>query len=103
MPLMQVGVRWSSSLAWRESGSWGRVTLNLRGRQSNGIVCARNFHPARNELEVYLKEHLPEVEVIKPEDVWDCNGVPPDLMLLRTGYEFTDYVGTGLIVEEGVR
>ena len=70
-----------------DPGSWGGVTLRIRGRQADGIICPTHYHKARGDLERVLQRKL-GVEVLRPEELWDCSGVPPDLLVREDGHRF---------------
>lgn len=80
-------VDWSRTRAWGEGGYYGRVHLNLRGREPQGLVEPSEVETLRNGL-------IQEIEalecpnkgpmgnrVLKPEDIYaNVNGIAPDLI-----------------------
>jgi predicted AlkP superfamily phosphohydrolase/phosphomutase len=86
--------------AWAEAGSWGMVYLNVRARQKDGIICPTKFHEARDDLIKMIGRYLPEVTVYKTEELWDCTGVPPDLLVRWDGYEFDEVTNVDNWVED---
>ena len=86
--LRDVGVDWSRTTAWGEGGYYGRVFLNVRGREPEGTVAPEDFERVRDELAERLAaipgpdgEPL-ATRVYKPEEVYDeVNGIAPDLLV----------------------
>jgi predicted AlkP superfamily phosphohydrolase/phosphomutase len=81
-------VDWEKTKAWGGGGYYGRVFLNVRDREPNGIIEPSQFEAERDELAQKLAA-LPgpdgeplNTRVFKPEEIYrDCRGVPPDLMV----------------------
>lgn len=83
-----VDVDWSRTRAWSSGGYYGRVFLNIEGREPAGIVPADQFEQVRDELSAALAgipgangERL-NTSVFKPEAIYRevCN-VAPDLLV----------------------
>jgi predicted AlkP superfamily phosphohydrolase/phosphomutase len=87
-PLAELGVDWSATTAWGEGGYYGRVFLNVEGREPDGTVPPAEFERVRGELAARLAaipgpqgERL-ETRAQTPEELYDeVNGVPPDLLV----------------------
>jgi predicted AlkP superfamily phosphohydrolase/phosphomutase len=86
--LRDVGVDWSRTTAWGEGGYYGRVFLNVRGREPEGTVEPEDFERVRDELaELLAAIPGPDGEplatrVYRPEEVYDeVNGIAPDLLV----------------------
>ncbi|HJQ73416.1 MAG TPA: alkaline phosphatase family protein [Gaiellaceae bacterium] len=86
--LAGAGVDWSATTAWGEGGYYGRVFLNVEGREPQGAVPRADFERVRGELAERLASIPgPEGERLKnrvhtPEELYDeVNGVPPDLLV----------------------
>jgi predicted AlkP superfamily phosphohydrolase/phosphomutase len=82
-------VDWTRTRAWGEGGYYGRLFINRRGREPQGIVSADEYEGLRNELIVKLEalvDHrgLPMgTRAYKPEQIYrQVNGVPPDLLVI---------------------
>ena len=79
---------WSKTLAWAEGGYYGRLFLNVKGREPQGVVDPENYETIRNELAEKIAA-IPDdrgnrlaTRVLKPQDVYhEVNGIPPDLMV----------------------
>ncbi|MFQ6019215.1 MAG: alkaline phosphatase family protein [Dehalococcoidia bacterium] len=81
-------VDWSRTRAWGEGGYYGRVFINVQGREPDGIVEPDRYEALRDELAAKLAaipdhEGRPmETEVYKPEEIYrQCRNVPPDLIV----------------------
>lgn len=82
-------VDWSRTRAWGEGGYYGRVFLNVKGREPQGIVPAGGVEDLRDEL-VQAIEAIPDdtgkplrTRAYKPEDLYPVvRGVPPDLIVI---------------------
>ncbi len=81
-------IDWAHTRAWSSGGYYGRVFLNVAGREPQGIVPATDYERVRDEL-VTAIESIPgpdgerlNTHVFKPEEVYQqVNGVAPDLMV----------------------
>lgn len=82
-------VDWSRTTAWGEGGYYGRLFVNVEGREPNGIVKRKDYDGFCNEL-------ITKIEAIedpqgrpmgnkcyRPEKIYDkVNGVAPDLVVI---------------------
>jgi predicted AlkP superfamily phosphohydrolase/phosphomutase len=86
--LAKLDVDWSRTRAWGDGGYYGRVFLNVRGREPQGIIPPGEYEPFRQRLAHEL-ESIPDPQgrplgtrALRPEDLYQqCNGVPPDLLV----------------------
>ena len=86
--LADVGVDWGRTKAWGDGGYYGRVFLNVRGREPNGIVDPADFERVRDELSRAIQA-IPDEQgrpigtrVFKPNEVYpQVEGVAPDLIV----------------------
>lgn len=81
-------VDWSRTLAWGDGGYYGRIFLNVRGREPEGAVAAADFETVRGELALRLAgidgpDGRPwQTRVLRPEEVYaSVTGVAPDLLV----------------------
>lgn len=82
-------IDWTHTIAWGEGGYYGRIFLNVEGREPAGIVPASRFEEYRREL-IEALESLPDeygnpigTKVLRPEDIYpEIKGIPPDLIVL---------------------
>lgn len=81
-------VDWERTRAWGDGGYYGRLFLNVEGREPAGIVPPQDYEPLRRELAARL-EALPDeygnpigTKVFFPEKIYaSCANVPPDLIV----------------------
>ncbi|NOX44429.1 MAG: phosphodiesterase [Caldiserica bacterium] len=99
-------VDWSRTVAWGEGGYYGRIFLNVRGREPAGVVPPGDYEAVRRELAAKLAS-LPDergnplgTRVLFPEDIYrEVNGIPPDLLVYFGGLRWRSIgtVGRGMI------
>ena len=82
-------VDWSRTTAWGEGGYYGRLFVNLEGREPNGQVRRQDYESFRDELIVKIEamtDHQGRPmgnRCYKPEDIYDqVNAVAPDLIVI---------------------
>lgn len=81
-------IDWANTRAWASGGYYGRVFLNVRGREPQGIIPPEQYETMRELLVAALKG-IPDPEgkplntqVFKPQEIYQqVNGIPPDLMV----------------------
>ena len=86
-PFDVTNVDWSQTRVWGDGGYYGRIWLNVRGREPDGIVDPSEYETLRDEL-ISRLEGLPDPDgrpigtrVFRPEDLWlEQRGVAPDLI-----------------------
>jgi predicted AlkP superfamily phosphohydrolase/phosphomutase len=81
-------VDWSRTRVWGEGGYYGRVFLNVRGREPEGIVPQEQYESLRDELATKLVAINDEsgkplgTRVFKPEQIYrEVRNVAPDLIV----------------------
>lgn len=87
-PLDQVEVDWSQTKAWGAGGYYGRVFLNVQGREPQGIIPLSEYEQERSRLADQLAA-LPGPEgqplgnrVFKPQEIYQkVRGIAPDLIV----------------------
>ena len=87
--LAELGVDWTRTVAWGEGGYYGRVFLNVAGREPNGIVPPDDVERVLRDLAERIAA-IPGADgepiatrVYRPEELYDeVNGVAPDLLVL---------------------
>lgn len=85
-------VDWPRTKAWSSGGYYGRVFLNVEGREPQGIIPRAAYEGMRDELAAALKS-IPgasgeplDTAVFQPEAVYQqVNNVAPDLMVYFGG------------------
>ena len=88
VPVAKAPIDWARTVAWGDGGYYGRLFLNVRGREPRGVVDPGRYEEVRDELARKL-EAMPGPDggplgtrVIKPEDAYpDIRGVAPDLIV----------------------
>jgi predicted AlkP superfamily phosphohydrolase/phosphomutase len=80
-------IDWPATQAWGEGGYYGRLFLNVKGREPQGAVPPAAYESLRDRIKAEL-ECLGDEEgnpigtrVFRPEEVYrETNGLPPDLI-----------------------
>lgn len=87
-PFNKLMVDWENTMVWGEGGYYGRIFMNVKGREPRGIIAKHHYEHIRNELIKKLEDLRDEngnnihTKVFKPEDIYSvCNGIPPDLIV----------------------
>ncbi|HHT9126335.1 MAG TPA: alkaline phosphatase family protein [Candidatus Brocadiia bacterium] len=87
-PFNKLEIDWENTTAWGEGGYYGRLFMNVTGREPKGRVARQNYEHVRNELIEGIKsirdEHGKNINtrIFKPEDIYSkCAGIPPDLII----------------------
>ncbi len=85
-------IDWSQTRAWGDGGYYGRLFLNVEGREPNGVIPQGDYDRVRDEL-VEKIEAMVDHEgnplgnrALKPEEIYQTQkGVPPDLIVIFGG------------------
>jgi predicted AlkP superfamily phosphohydrolase/phosphomutase len=80
-------VDWSRTKAWSTGGYYGRIFLNVAGREAQGIIAQADYEKVRDELAAQIKaipddkgNFLP-TQVFKPEAIYQqVHNFAPDLI-----------------------
>jgi predicted AlkP superfamily phosphohydrolase/phosphomutase len=87
-PIAKAPIDWSRTAAWGDGGYYGRLFLNVKGREPQGTVDPSSYEAVRDELVEKLEgmpgpDGLPLGTVVyKPQDVYpEVKGVAPDLLV----------------------
>lgn len=87
-PLGKLPIAWDRTVAWGEGGYYGRVFMNVRGREPNGVVPPERYEAVRDELVASLASIPDEVgrplatRAFRPDRIYRATrGVAPDLMV----------------------
>lgn len=88
VPLEKVEIDWDRTMAWGAGGYYGRLFLNVRGREPQGIIPPEQYESVRDEIVHKLSQITNEDGVnigtvaYRPQEVYsECRNVPPDLMV----------------------
>ena len=87
-PIGGLEIDWENTVAWGEGGYYGRLFMNVEGREPNGIVKSHLYEELRTEL-IEKIESIPDPEgnkigtrAFRPQDLYDeVNGIAPDIMV----------------------
>jgi predicted AlkP superfamily phosphohydrolase/phosphomutase len=81
-------VDWSKTKAWGSGGYYGRLFLNMKGREPEGMIPVQDYEKVRSELIERIEaipNHLGKpigTKVFRPEDIYPVvNGIAPDLLI----------------------
>lgn len=88
VPLEKCEIDWSRTRAWGGGGYYGRLFLNVKGREPQGVIEPASYERVRDAL-VEKLEALTDPQgrpigtrVYKPQAIYrECRGVPPDLIV----------------------
>lgn len=79
-------VEWHRTQAWGEGGYYGRIFLNVKGREPHGTILPQDYEKVRDELKARLEAIVDETgdnigtRVFKPDEVYrECRNIAPDL------------------------
>jgi predicted AlkP superfamily phosphohydrolase/phosphomutase len=99
-------IDWRRTAAWGDGGYYGRLFLNVKGREPNGLIELSNYDRVRDELVQKLEAMAgPDGEPLgtkafKPQDVYpDVRGVAPDLIVY---FGDLDWRSVGTVGNPGV-
>jgi len=88
VPFEKVEIDWEKTTAWGAGGYYGRIFMNVEGREPQGIIPADEYEKARDEIKERI-EAIPDHEgkpmgsvAFKPQDLYqEVRNVAPDLMV----------------------
>ncbi len=103
-PIAKAPIDWRRTVAWGDGGYYGRLFLNVTGREPEGVIEPSRYDETRDELVASLEamqgpDGVPlGTRVYKPEQVYtEVSGVAPDLIVYFGDLEWRSVgqVGTG--------
>jgi ATP sulfurylase len=87
-PMEKCEIDWSKTKAWGAGGYYGRLFMNVKGREPNGVIAPQDYEHERATLIQKLAAIAdPDGRNIgtvafKPEEVYrEINNIPPDLVV----------------------
>ena len=90
-------VDWSRTTAWGDGGYYGRLFLNVRGREPNGLVDRGKYDEVLDELRSGIEGIVPGTRAYRPRELYrEVNGVPPDLLVYFGGLDWRSLGSVGL-------
>ncbi len=82
-------VDWSGTTAWGEGGYYGRLFINVKGREPDGQVAPEDYESFRDDLARRIEAvcdhegNLMGNKCYKPEEIYDkVNNIAPDLVVI---------------------
>jgi predicted AlkP superfamily phosphohydrolase/phosphomutase len=105
-PIAKAAIDWPRTAAWGDGGYYGRLFLNVKGREPDGVVDPSRYEVVRDELIEKLEKmpgpdgSLLGTKVYRPQDVYpEVRGVAPDLIVYFGDLEWRSVgqVGTGRV------
>ena len=88
-PINKLEIDWSRTRAWGDGGYYGRLFLNVEGREPNGTIPASDREKVRDELIEKIESMVDHTgrplgnKALKPEEIYRSqNGVAPDLIVI---------------------
>ena len=87
-PFTKVEIDWSKTKAWGAGGYYGRLFINVEGREPQGVVKRDEYESLRDEL-ITRFQAIPDdqgnaldTKVYKPQEIYQkIRNVPPDLLV----------------------
>lgn len=87
-PISKIEIDWDHTLAWADGGYYGRLFLNVKGREPNGLIDPDDYEDIRTQL----IQEIADIEdafgrnigsvAHRPEELYRaCRGVAPDLIV----------------------
>jgi predicted AlkP superfamily phosphohydrolase/phosphomutase len=87
-PIDRAAIDWSRTRAWGDGGYYGRLFLNVKGREPRGVIEPGDYERVRSEIAERIEAITdPDGRPIgsrayRPEALYGAvNGVPPDLLV----------------------
>ncbi|WP_322486876.1 alkaline phosphatase family protein [Chloroflexus sp.] len=87
-PLERCRINWQRTRAWGSGGYYGRIFVNVAGREPYGIVTRHGYESLRDEISaklIAMVDHTGQRmnnRVFKPEQIYrQVRGVAPDLLV----------------------
>ena len=82
-------VDWSKTKAWGEGGYYGRLFMNVQGREPEGIIPPDQYDAVRDEIVAKLEAHpdhegkLMGTRAYRPQELYkEINRIAPDLLVI---------------------
>jgi predicted AlkP superfamily phosphohydrolase/phosphomutase len=101
-PINKMTIDWSKTTAWADGGYYGRLFLNVEGREPNGSIPAADYDRVRDDLVAKIEAMVDHEgnplgnKALKPEDIYKIqNGVAPDLIVIFGGLRWRSVGSVG--------
>jgi predicted AlkP superfamily phosphohydrolase/phosphomutase len=100
VPLKNEMIDWEKTSVWGSGGYYGRVFINVEGREPQGIIPMGEYEKFRTELQAKIAQisgpdnKILDCKAFKPQEIYpQVKGYPPDL-IVYFGKLFWRSVGT---------
>lgn len=100
--ILDADIDWDHTTAWAEGGYYGRIFVNVEGREPHGTVAPADYERVRDNLKVRLENTVDDrgeplgTLVFKPEDIYQTvNNIAPDLIAHFGGLAWRAIGGVG--------
>ena len=87
-PFAELDIDWSRTKAWSEGGYYGRVFLNIKGREPEGTIDPADYEAVRDDLKLQFEAVTDDngqvmgTKVFKPDQIYkEVRNVAPDLLV----------------------
>jgi predicted AlkP superfamily phosphohydrolase/phosphomutase len=87
-PMNQLEIDWSRTKAWGDGGYYGRLFMNVKGREPQGIIEPADYEKVRDELVAGIEAITDPsgrnigTRAYKPQEIYrEVRNVAPDLMV----------------------
>ena len=93
-PIGKCDIDWERTKAWGDGGYYGRLFLNIKGREPTGVIPPDEVEAVKAELTAKLvaltddagRPMSPPTQVLRPEKLYEkVNGIAPDLIVYFGG------------------
>jgi predicted AlkP superfamily phosphohydrolase/phosphomutase len=81
-------IDWSKTKIWGSGGYYGRLFINVAGREPEGVIAKEDYEKFRDELVAELEATTDEhgnnigTKAFRPEEIYKAtNNIPPDLIV----------------------
>ena len=102
-PISKAGIDWSKTLAWGDGGYYGRLFLNVRGREPQGIIDPADYEKVRSDLVAAIagiEDHRGRnigSKAWRPEELYkEVRNVAPDLTVYFGDLDWRSIGSVGL-------
>jgi predicted AlkP superfamily phosphohydrolase/phosphomutase len=96
-------IDWSKTQAWGAGGYYGRLFMNVKGREPNGVIPPEDYERERatlmNKLAAITDPEGRNIGTVafKPEEIYaEINNVPPDLIIYFGNLDWRSVGSVGL-------
>ncbi|MBN2010057.1 alkaline phosphatase family protein [candidate division KSB1 bacterium] len=83
-PFSESLVDWEHTQAWGAGGYYGRIFLNVQGREPQGAICENQYQSIRDQIRQKIRDQSSGLKnnVFYPEQIYkQVNGTAPDMLV----------------------